>query len=263
MINPNLYSPFKKKRSDEIVVENVNKEEIKSSFLAKVFLYFGVELLLTALLTLGFSFLLDYFLPFGVISERSSFIYGIILIVSFIGLLITLVIVQRKTLVKEKGGYIATFIHCLFVSLLLSAFGYLVGSKELLALSVAITSILFLIMCAFGLLIKNKYGWLVGLAIGLIVTSSFLILINYFLLQFLIVDSSLLEAYQTIYTVSNFILLIYSCIVTIIDVYRIKRMSKEGLVSNPIALYYSLLLYQDYIIILFYVFYILARNKSN
>lgn len=262
MINPNLYSPFSNnKKENTEVIDNTNKKELSNTFFAKVFLYFGVELLLTSLLTIGFAFLFDAFFPSN--SEKGDIFYLVSTLISLIGMVVTLIIVQSKTLKKEKGGYIATFIHCLFMSILLADIGYYIGSKEIMGISVAVTSILFLIMCVFGYLIKNKNGWLIGLLIGFGVSSFILLMINMFLFPFIFINNELLETYQQIYLITNFFLLIYSCIVTIIDVVRIKKMASNGLVSNPLALYYSLLLYQDYVIILLYVFYIfLAKSKK-
>ncbi len=239
-----------------------NEGNLSNVFLVKVFLFFGIELLLTALLTYGISYLFNVTLPIN--DEANMIIYLVITIVSMIGLIISSIFILKKTLVDLNGGIIPTIIFIVCMSVLLSSLSFYIGIYEVLPLAVLISSVLFFIMCAFGLLFKGRLGWLIALAIGLLVSAGVIALITIFLLPLMLFGSY--EAANFSYTsfyIAEWILLIYSAIITIIDVNRLKQFAANNEGNNALAIYFSISLYNDFILILLRVIFVLLRNRNN
>lgn len=250
-------------------MENYNKfneyivdEKKSSSLLARSFLFFGIELVLTGLLTYLFSYLFTYILPIDI--DRNATIYLILTVVASIGVLILSFTISKNTLVKNKVPVISTILFVAFMSLLLSSLTIYIDYR-LLVSAVALTSGLFLIMAIFALIFKGKGRWLIGIALALVISLAALYLVNTFLLIPMLVtgSSSLTNAYMQIYFLSEAIILVYACVVTIIDVKRIKESSASEENINALALYHSINLYSDFILILVKVLSILLREKSK
>lgn len=252
-MNENKYAKFQQGEVNQGVF---------SSLMFKSFLFFGIELLLTALLTFGFSYLFDYIFP---INEAANMtVYIILTIVSTIGLLITSFIVSKNAITNNKGGFLATFLYCLFMSFLLSSISFYIGYKEIVGTAVLITSCLFFIMSIFGLLIKKRIGWLIAISVGLILSAGIIYLINTFMLfPILFGNGDFVGTVVNNIYIAEWIILIYACIITVIDVFRIKKISQGGDNSNSLALYLSLSLYSDFILILLKVISIILRSRNN
>ncbi len=234
-------------------------DSIFSSLLFKTFAFFGIELILTALLTFGFSYLFNTVFPIA----GNPVVYLTMAIISSIGIIVCSIVISTKAMMSGKGGLITSFLYVFFMSFLLSSFTYYVP-KEILGSAVLITSGLFFIMAIFGLLIKKRIGWLIGLSIGLIVSVGIIYLVNTFLLfPILFGNTGLVDEYVTGIYVGEVILLIYACVITIIDVFKIKKASQMGQTNNTLALYFSVSLYSDFILILLKVISVLLRNRSN
>lgn len=238
------------------------KESVFSSLLFKSFLFFGIELLLTGLLTFGFSYLFDSIFP--IYETNNMIFYIVLLVISSIGLLITSFVSTKLTLTNSKGGIISVFFYVLFMSILLSSLSFYIGFKEVAGMAVLITACLFFIMAIFGILIKKRIGWLIGLACGLAISAGIIYLINTFLLfPIMFGNTSLIGSVVTNIYIGEWIILIYASVITIIDVFKIKKYSQNGETSSSIALYFSLNLYSDFILILLKVMSILLRSRSN
>ena len=267
MIDPNSYSPNDSNNSSSNGATTINTKNSASSsrvFLARVFFYFGIQLLFTALLTFGLAYLFDYIFPFSNTSSSGTIFYIVMLVVSCIGMIVSLVVINKKVLVNRKGGIVSLLFYSLFNALLFATLSFYIGDKNIIAMAFLITSVTFIIMCVFGLMIKKAYGWLIGVALGLIFGASIIYLINTFLLPFILFgNASLIESYLSMYYIAEWFVLIYASIITIIDVFRIKKLSQNQNLDNSLALYSSLMLYQDFIMILVRIVYILLVSRSR
>lgn len=237
-------------------------QSVFSSLMFKSFAFFGIELLITAVLTFAFSYLFDYIFP---ISEAANMtVYIVLSVISSIGLLITSFVVSKNAIFNSKGGFIAAFLYCFFMSFLLSSISFYIGYKEIVGTAVLITSCLFFIMAIFGLLIKKRIGWLIAIAFGLMISAGIIYLINTFMLfPILFGNSGLVNTVVNNIYVAEWLILIYACIITVIDVFKIKKMSSEGNNSNSLALYFSISLYSDFILILLKVLSIILRSRAR
>lgn len=248
---------YKKYEGYEIV-----NEKKRAGILGKTFLFFGVELILTALFTYLFSYLFSYIFPLE--NDNNFTYYYVALVISMVATIVLSIYINHKTLRKSKVSLIATLLYILCMSLLLSSLTMFI-EKEIMVSAVLITSSLFIIMAIFALLIKGNGGWLIGLAVGLAISLLCLYLVNTFLLIPLLISNNpnLTEAYFTVYYISEGIVLVYACVITIIDVLRIKRQSYDESNEYALALYHSLNLYNDFILILLKVISILLRSKNR
>lgn len=265
MLDPNTYSPNDGNNpSTDSSAVSKGASQSSRTFLSKVFLYFGIQLLFTALLTFGLAYLFDYIFPFAGGSSSGTIFYIVMLIVSSIGMIVSLIVINKKVLVNRKGGIVSLLFYSFFNALLFATLSFYIGDKNIIAMAFLITSVTFIIMCLFGLMIKKAYGWLIGVALGLLFGAGIIYLINTFLLPFILFgNSDLIDTYLSMYYIAEWCVLIYASIITIIDVFRIKKLSQNENLDNSLALYSSLMLYQDFIMILIRIVYILLASKSR
>ncbi len=240
-----------------------NMEAInKSTFYARVFLYFGISLLLTAALTIGFSYLFNTIWPISE-SEASAAFYLSVTVISGIGVFISSFIATFRSLRKSRGGMVSWIFYIVFMSFLLSSIGFYVEDLNIVGIAVLITSAMFLVMCIFGYIFKGKIAWLGLLAIGLFVGAGIIYLVNAFLLPVLYVTNGNLETVRQMYYIADFIILFYGLIITAIDMYNVKRFAENSVDNTNMALYFALNLYNDYILVLLKVISILLRSKGR
>ena len=236
---------------------NTSKALSSGTFYGRVFLYFGISLLLTAVLTIGFSYLFNYLFP--ITNANNSTTYLILIIVSAIGIFITSLVCTFNSIKKAKGGIVSWIFYIVFMSFLLSSFSFYTEDVNLIGIAVLISSGLFLSMCIIGFISKGKMHWFAMLAIGLLISAGISSLVNIFLLP--LINTS--GAFYTNIYICEWIILIYSCIITIIDVKKIKMFAENTVDTTNLALYFALNLYNDYILILIKVIYILLINSRR
>lgn len=252
-------------RNDENVIYSEkpkNMEAIsKATFYARVFLYFGISLLLTAGLTIGLTYLFNSIWPIA--STGSRIAYFTITIISAIGVVVSSVNATFRSLAKSQGGIVSWLFYVLFMSFLLSTIGYYIEDLNLVGIAVLITSGMFLVMCIFGLILRDKVSWLWLIAIGLLSGAGIICMVNFFLIPILYVSSGNLSAVRQMYYIVDFIILIYGLIITAIDMWNIKKFAQTAQDNTNVALYFALNLYNDYILILLKVIVILLRSSRD
>ncbi len=252
-------------RNDENVIYSEkpkNMEAIsKATFYARVFLYFGISLLLTAGLTIGFTYLFNYIWPISLAASRAT--YLTITIISTIGVIISSTIATFRSLAKSQGGIVSWIFYILFMSFLLSSIGFYVEDLNIVGLAVLITSGMFLVMCIFGYILKDKVSWVALLAVGLISGAGIICLVNFFLIPIIYATNGNLVVVRQMYYVVDFIVLFYGLLVTAIDMWHVKRFAEASQDNTNVALYFALNLYNDYILILLKVIVILLRSNRN
>lgn len=239
-------------------------------FYGKTFGWFAGFLLLTAIFTLGLSYLFNVLWPIvkdGEINEASATTYKVLTIVSSIGVLVSSIVATYRAMKHKKGGIISGILYVLFMSFLLSSLSFYIQDTKLIGLAILITSSLFIVMCLIGFIFKGKVKWFVALAMGAMFGALIIYLINNFLLLSLVFNGNqdLYNAYIGTYYAAEFLFLIYALVITTIDMIRIKKFAENfpDDTSNNMALYFALNLYNDFILILLKVISFLLRNKSR
>lgn len=244
--------------------DNNNTLIESGSFIAKVFLYMFVGLLISALVCVSMSAFLTNIIGTG--NENAFTIYMVILGVSFFGLIITSFVVSIKRIFM-KSILVPYVLYVVFVGVLLSSLVYFVGNPYIIGISLAITSLIFLTVCFSALIFKGRVGWLYGLLFGGFLVMGILSLVNLFLFPWAFNVKSAFDASMTIYWIIEGVFVLMILITTFLDMYNIKKIASYGGANSNIALYYSLNLYADFITIfirvLYYFLIAFGRAKNN
>ena len=245
---------------------SVNKNtDVTSSvgFIAKVFLYMFIGLLISAATCLGCSYLLDYALGTG--DANMMMAYLIILVVSLIAMLITSFVITIKR-IRMKNIVVPYVFYTVLMGIMLSSLIYWVEDPNVVAISLGITSLIFGVTCLFAAIFKGKLAWVWGLLIGGLVSMGLLSLVNLFLFPWAFSVESAFDASMTIYWIIEGIFVVLIIISTFLDMYNIKKIASYGSSDNNIALYCALNLYSDFIILFIRVLYFVmlagGRNKD-
>ncbi len=234
------------------------------AFIAKVFLYMFLGLLLSALVCVGLSALFYY--QIGVGDEAFFGTYLTIMIVSGLGLLITSFVISFKR-IRMKNILVPYILYVIFMGALLSSFVFYVQDPYIIGISLAITSLIFLVTCLSAAIFKGRLGWLYGLLFGGLLTMGILCLVNLFLFPFAFHVQSAFDASMTIYWIIEGIFLVMIIISTFIDMYNIKKIASYGGDNSNLAIYYAMNLYSDFVMIfiriLYYVILIFGGRNRN
>lgn len=245
---------------------DTDRSELLNSgaFIAKVFLYMFLGLLISALVCVSLSALLVN--AIGVGDESFLGLYLTLMIVSLLGLLVTSFIISIKR-IRMKSILVPYLFYVVFMGVLMSSFVYYVENPYIIGISLAITSLIFLITCFSALIFKGRIGWLLGLLFGGILIMGVLSLVNLFLFPWAFHVQSAFDASLTIYWIIEAIFVLMIIISTFIDMYNLKKIASYGGDNSNLALYYSMNLYSDFIMlfirILYFVMVIFGRGGSG
>lgn len=234
------------------------------SFIGKVFLYLFLGLLLSAVVAFVGSYAFYYGFAHGTEEEQGVYftICLTVLAIAGIALLINSIVISVKQW-KMKNIILPYITYSILMGIVLSALVVFVNDPNIIGSALAITSVMFGVMCLFGFLFKGRIGWILGLMVGLVVSALLLLVVNLFLFPFAFHVQSAFDSYCTIYWVIEGILLLVMMISTFIDMYRIRKISDAGSNSSNLALYCALTLYSDFIVILLRVIYILLYMSNR
>ena len=234
--------------------------ESGSKFIGKTFLYMFLALLLTAVVGVGLGLLFQYkftstFVDDG-IKTQYAMVYIIAMVVSLIALL-AIGIWFSISAYRGRHSLVVPFtLYAFFMGVLMSSFVLFVDIATL-GLAFGITTIAFGSMAAIGLLSKRDLSFLGIVVMGLGIGALVLFLMN---LIFYFVYPAL---YGPTYIIIESVIFIIIMLVTIIDVYRMRKIAEHGEANNNLALFCAFNLYIDFIQLFIRVVYILliARRR--
>ncbi len=241
-------------KQESQVFNNGNSKDAyleSGAFIAKVFLYMFLGLLVSALVCVGLSVLFKNLMG---TSENFISIYLTIMIASGLGLLITSFVISIKRM-KMKNILIPYILYVVFMGALLSSFVYYIENPYIIGISLAITSLIFLTTCLSAVIFKGRIGPLFGILFGGLITIGILFIVNLLLLPWAFNVQSAFDASMTIYWVIEGIFVVMIIISTFIDMYNIKKIASSAGDDSNLALYYSMNLYCDFIMIFIRVLY--------
>lgn len=220
-----------------IVDSDQTSARTSSTFLGKVLLWmcYGI------LLTFGFAFLFPYIVD--TISQNVSTTSYVLYISSGIGafgILFFSIFLMFKSMSIKGIGALSFSLYAIFMGLALSPLYVLtydpVGTLGILY-SLLITAGMFLIMGLIGVLSKGRLKGFYLTAIGLILGSFIISMINIFVFN------------DTMYWIASFAILIAFMLFTAWDFNRISKMSALGQYQMNFAITCALSLYSDFIVI--------------
>ena len=233
--------------------------ESGSRFIGKTFLYMLLALLLTAVVGVGVGLIFQYLFKSASVDEtlgQYALIYFAVLIVSVISLLV-IGIWFNISAIRGKHSLVVPFtLYAFFMGLLMSFFVLFVDVQTL-GLAFGITTVAFGSMTAIGLISKRNLGFLtivvLGLFIGVLVLSLMNLIFYFFVPALFAINYLIIEG----------LIFLIIMLVTIIDVWQMKKIAESGEANNNLALFCAFRLYIDFIQLLIRVIYILLLAKRR
>lgn len=226
--------------------------------LVRVFGYMFIGLLITAGIALGLGAFLRYYLGQPSLSDsqlsNAAIIYLAVMIGSAIAILI-LSILLNVFLYKGKHSLVVpAILYVIFMGVLLSSFALLID-WSVLGLAFGITAGAFGLMALIALLSKGNLGGLAIAGLGLLIGALLLGLVNWIL--WLVMP----DTWSMLNIIISFIVLAAMMLITIYDMWRIKKICEHGEMNTNMELYCAFTLYSDFIYILIRVILIILARK--
>ena len=252
------------KHFDSKQPKNVEVASTSSSkFIGKVFLYTAIALAITAVTAaiLGIVFSraftqIDY----------STFEIDTVLIRPYLYLLIGAIVMYLPLIIwihiicfRGRGRMDIPFVlYAIVMGVLVSSMTMFVPIS-LTAISFGITCVVFGVLSLIGLTAKRDLSFLGLVALGIFFGAILIALFN-FIWSFFFPSS-----FQTIYWLISFAIFVAMMLITIFDVWRVKRLAQAGEQTNNVALYCAFNLYVDFIYIFIRILRLIvtiyARNR--
>lgn len=236
----------------------------KSSFYSKIFLYFGLGILVTSLVTIGLSWL------FSTLDYASVMIfYSVSLVVSlFAMIIINFTIISRLTKSNGKSILVPYVLYAVMYGVLFGCIAGLIQDPLVIGVSLGITALVFLGMCGIGYLTHQKANIFVKITSVLVMAVGLLLLVNLVILPFAIFGGnySLYYANAGIYWFIEGIFFIVFLLYTIIDFARIRQIADAGIHKGAtnLTIYCAFTIYTDFIAIFTYILrFVLIAMASN
>ena len=238
---------------------DLSNAQSKGTFLSKVFGMMFICLLITTVVAAGFGY------GFQAILKSTATADGFdqnvvttlvsVLIVSAIALLIMSFVLPIMFMRGKHNILVPLIIYVVLMGVLLSAFTFIVDWKILVE-SFGITTIIFGTMGLLGYVSKGRMAGIGVILLGLLIGAGLLCLMNWILiLTHAITD----ETSIALSWVISLMIFAFLMLVTMYDVYRIKKIAENGSAqNNNLVNYCAYILYSDFIAILIRVIYFLA-----
>ena len=248
------------KQSDTQVVYDFSDKQTKGAFLTKVFGMMFICLLITTVVAAGLGYGAQYFLNQAINAGNeelaTKIVYGLVgtLIVSVIALLIMSFVLPITFMRGRHNIFVPLMIYVILMGIMLSTFTFLFD-WVILVESFGITSLIFGVMAFLGYISKGRLTGIGFILLGLIIGALGLSLVNWLMIMF----GGVSQANVQISWIVSLLIFAFLMLVTLYDVYRIKRIAENGTrQDNNLTYYCAYILYSDFIAILIRVIYYVA-----
>ena len=220
-------------------------------------------LLVTAIIAAAFGYSFQAMLIHSMVDNGEGvMVYSEGALYTLIGILITsaialLVMSFVLPIMFSRGKHnilIPLIIYVCLMGILLSTFTF-IFEPIILVESFAITSLIFGLMALLGYLSKGRLTGIGFILLGLLIGAGLLAGFNFLMIMF----NGISEANVMLSWIVSFMLFGLLMLVTLYDVYRIKRIAEGGEKhDNNLVLYCAYILYSDFIALLVRVIYYVA-----
>lgn len=218
--------------------QTVKSKSTTGVSIAKVFLYVFLGLLITAITAFSVGAGLFYGLK-GDEYELSK-TYSLITIIAAIALLVDTFAMQFVVLRGKHSILVPAIIYALLIGVFVSSFVIYIDWR-ILGLAFALTAGIFAIMSLIAAVAKNLNPVII-LAGGLLMGIGIISLINFFMMLAGVVN-------VTLYWIVSLGLFAVIMLVSIYDIWNVKRIAESGQMSNDVALFCAFTIYVDFIYI--------------
>lgn len=253
--------------SSPIKSYNFADKTAKGLFLSRVFGMMFLCLLITTVVAAGFGYGFQAYLLNGAtiidgnlnLDSNAVNALTVVLGASAIILLIMSFVLPIKFIRGKSNILVPLMIYVVVMGLLLSSFTF-IFDWYLLVEAFGITALVFGVMALIGYKTKGRLMGIRVILSSLFFGAIILSLINYILYLTRVFD----QASFTLSIVSSLMIFAFLMLVTLYDVWRIKKIAETGdKQNNNLVLYSAFILYSDFIAILVRVVYYLAIFSSR
>ncbi len=238
--------------------EVVAKDLASSNFLAKVFGYMFIGLLITAVVAFGWNFVLQKicFDANGQLTDNGATIVLTTGVISIVGMLVISFLISILSIFRQKAPWVGFILYAICVGLALTILLFTGISVAVFAEAFGITALAFGSMFLIGYFTKTKINWFafiaMGLGIAILLTS--LVWGIYFLVSR---QNSILLDWGI-----SLAIIAFEMIIVAADAYNINKIATRGEKSTNLALFCAFNMYCDFIVIFIRIVALLARNKD-
>lgn len=246
---------------DIYMEQNNAKPVVNSKVYIKVFAYFGLALLVTAVTAFIVSSIL-----FNLMGNANTFYWTYlgITIGSAIAMIVLSLIMSFNYFKAGSKLIIPYILYSISVGCLISGCAFWVDSAYSLGMVFLATALIFFIMCGIGALLGDKIKFVYMILSMFLIGALLLSLVNLFIMPFLFVNEAAWQSVSTIYWISEFLFLAIFCLYIAIDMNRLKKYAENSLtIETNLALFFAMSLYTDFINLFVRLLYIFALTRNN
>ena len=255
--------------SNQQVVYDFTDKQSKGTFLSKVFGLMFICLLITTAVAAGLGYGIQALIlnsqsydptaPLETLPSNILTVFLITVFVSAIGLIVMSFVLPITFARGKHNIFVPLMIYVVLMGILLSLFTFLFDWLILVE-AFGITTLIFGLMAFLGYVSKGRLTGIGFILLGLMIGALALSLINWMM----ILLGGIKEQNIMISWVVSLIVFAFLMLVTLYDVYRIKKIAESGAThDNNLTYYCAYILYSDFIAILIRVVYYLAIFTSR
>ena len=250
-------------QNDSQVIYDFSNKQTKGAFLTKVFGMMFICLLITTVVAAGFGYGFQYLLNTtavdGVYNEKLLMGLFVTLGISIVALLVMSFVLPITFARGRHNIFVPLMIYVVLMGIMLSTFTF-IFDWVILVESFGITSLIFGVMALLGYISKGRLAGIGFILIGLLIGAAALSLINWGMMMFGYFN----ETNVRLYWIVSLLIFAFLMLVTLYDVYRIKKIAEAGAGNdNNLTYYCAYILYSDFIAILIRVIYYVAMISGR
>ena len=250
-------------QNDSQVIYDFSNKQTKGAFLTKVFGMMFICLLITTVVAAGFGYGFQYLLNTtavdGVYNEKLLMGLFVTLGISIVALLVMSFVLPITFARGRHNIFVPLMIYVFLMGIMLSTFTF-IFDWVILVESFGITSVIFGVMALLGYISKGRLAGIGFILIGLLIGAAALSLINWGMMMFGYFN----ETNVRLYWIVSLLIFAFLMLVTLYDVYRIKKIAEAGAGNdNNLTYYCAYILYSDFIAILIRVIYYVAMISGR
>ena len=246
------------------VVYDFSDKQSKGVFLTRVFGIMALCLLITTVVAAGLGYGVQALIlntpsydptaPLDTLPTNILTVFLITVLVSAVGLIVMSFVLPIVFARGKHNIIVPLMIYVTLMGILLSLFTFLFD-WIILVEAFGITTLIFGLMAFLGYISKGKLAGIGFILLGLIVGAAVLSLVNWLM----IIVGGIKQENIMLSWIVSLIVFAFLMLVTLYDVYRIKKIAENGSKQDNNLVYYcAFILYSDFIALLIRVVYFLA-----
>ena len=246
------------------VVYDFSDKQSKGAFLTRVFGIMALCLLITTVVAAGLGYGVQALIlntpsydptaPLDTLPTNILTVFLITVLVSAVGLIVMSFVLPIVFARGKHNIIVPLMIYVTLMGILLSLFTFLFD-WIILVEAFGITTLIFGLMAFLGYISKGKLAGIGFILLGLIVGAAVLSLVNWLM----IIVGGIKQENIMLSWIVSLIVFAFLMLVTLYDVYRIKKIAENGSKQDNNLVYYcAFILYSDFIALLIRVVYFLA-----